>query len=103
LGIGLAGKLIDSTAWEYVRTKGTVICLAMGKTEFDTRLAVIKGLRVIGSSTSSRKDLIEALDLAADAGIRAMVEIRKIEDVERTMWDLKNGQVAGRVVIDLWA
>jgi len=75
----------------------------MGKTELDTRLAVIKGLKVIGSSTSSRKELVEALDLAVKAGIKAMVEIRKLDDVERTMWDLKGGKVTGRVVIDLWA
>lgn len=75
----------------------------MGKTELDTRLAVIKGLKVIGSSTSSRKELVEALDLAVKAGIRAVVEIRKLDDVEKTMWDLKGGRVTGRVVIDLWA
>lgn len=75
----------------------------MGKTEFDTRLAVIKGLKVIGSSTSSRKELVEALDLAVKAGIRAVVETRRLDDVERTMWDLKAGKVTGRVVIDLWA
>ena len=75
----------------------------MGSTKLNTRLAVIKGLKVIGSSTSSRKELIEALDLAVKAGIKAMVEIRKLDDVERTMWDLKGGKVTGRAVIDLWA
>ena len=75
----------------------------MGSTKLNTRLAVIKGLKVIGSSTSSRKELIEALDLAVKAGIRAVVEIRKLDDVEATMWDLKGGKVTGRVVVDLWA
>jgi len=75
----------------------------MGSTKLNTGLAVIKGLKVIGSSTSSRKELIEALDLAVKAGIRAVVEIRKLDDVEATMWDLKGGKVTGRVVVDLWA
>lgn len=75
----------------------------MGSTKLNTRLAVIKGLKVIGSSTSSRKELIEALDLAVKAGIRAVVEIWKLDDVEATMWDLKGGKVTGRVVVDLWA
>lgn len=75
----------------------------MGSTKLNTRLAVIKGLKVIGSSNSSRKELIEALDLAVKAGIRAVVEIRKLDDVEATMWDLKGGKVTGRVVVDLWA
>jgi D-arabinose 1-dehydrogenase-like Zn-dependent alcohol dehydrogenase len=79
-----------------------VICLAMGKTELDTRLAVIKGLKIVGSSTSSRAEMGEALGMALQHGIKAKVEIRSLWDVERTMWDLKDGNIAGRVVIDLW-
>jgi D-arabinose 1-dehydrogenase-like Zn-dependent alcohol dehydrogenase len=86
-----------------MQARGTVICLAMGKTELDTRLAVIKGLTIIGSSTSSRAELREALDMASAHGIGAKVEIRGLGDVERTMWDFRDGNIAGRVVIDLWS
>jgi D-arabinose 1-dehydrogenase-like Zn-dependent alcohol dehydrogenase len=74
----------------------------MGKTELDTRLAVIKGLKIIWSSTSSRAEMGEALEMALQHGIKAKVEIRSLWDVERTMWDLRDGNIAGRVVIDLW-
>ena len=75
----------------------------MGLTDFDASLAVVKGIKVLGSSTSSRQELKEALDLAVEGGIKAIVETRKFEDIERTMWELKKGQVKGRVVIDLSA
>ena len=74
----------------------------MGLTDFDASLAVVKGIKVLGSSTSSRQELVEALNLAVKGGIKALVEVRSFEDIERTMWELKKGQVKGRVVIDLF-
>lgn len=93
----------DSTAWQYVRLRGAVVCLAMGPTDFDASLAVVKRIKVLGSSTSSRQELKEALDLAVQGGVKAIVDMRKMDDIERTMFELKKGQVTGRVVIDLSA
>jgi propanol-preferring alcohol dehydrogenase len=81
--------------------RGVVICLAMGPTTFDASLAVVKGIKVLGSSVASRAETVEALELAAEHGIKAIVEIRGMDDIERTMWELKKGQIKGRVVIDL--
>ncbi|KAL7420328.1 alcohol dehydrogenase [Cryptotrichosporon argae] len=92
-----------SLAWQYVRLRGTVVCLGMGPTDFDASLAVVKGIKVLGSSTSTRQELKEALDLAVTGNVRAIHEIRTLDDVERTMWELKQGQIKGRVVIDLTA
>lgn len=94
-------KLIIRTAWLYARMRGTVICLAMGPTTFDASLAVVKGIKVLGSSVASREETVEALQLAAKHGIKAIIEIRGMNEIERTMVELKNGQVKGRVVIDL--
>jgi len=73
----------------------------MGPTDFDASLAVVKGIRVIGSSTSSRAELKEALDLAVKGNIKSNVDLRTMDDIERTMSELKRGAIKGRVVIDL--
>jgi D-arabinose 1-dehydrogenase-like Zn-dependent alcohol dehydrogenase len=73
----------------------------MGVSTFDATMAVIKGFRVLGTSTSTRAEANEALRVAANSGIRPVVEIRGMADIERTMQDLKKGSIKGRVVIDL--
>ena len=75
--------------------------VAMGLTSLDTTIAVIKGLRLIGTSTASRALTTRALEVAARAGVKAQLEVRSLEDVERTMHDLKEGKISGRVVIDM--
>lgn len=73
----------------------------MGETTFDATMAVIKGFMLLGTSTSTRAEAREALRVAAKEGIRPVVEVRGMEDIERTMLDLKRGAITGRVVIDL--
>lgn len=75
--------------------------VAMGLTQLDTTVAVIKGLRLIGTSTASRALTTRALEVAARAGVKASLEIRALGDVERTMVDLREGRISGRVVIDM--
>lgn len=73
----------------------------MGATTFDASLAVVLGLKVLGSSTASRKDTQEALELAAKHNVQAIIELRGMDDIERTIGELKKGLIKGRVVIDL--
>ncbi|KAI5478110.1 GroES-like protein [Pseudohyphozyma bogoriensis] len=89
-------------AFQYARNpRGVIMCIGMGEVPFDTTLAVIAGLRILGTSTASRRVAALALEVAAANKIRPRVEVRTLEDVERTMQELKGGKVQGRIVIDL--
>lgn len=91
----------SSDAWKLARVRGTIVAIGMGLSTFDATQAVVKGFKLLGTSTSTRVEAKEALHLAATHNIRPVVETRGMDEIERTMQELKRGAIKGRVVIDL--
>ena len=65
---------------------------------FDT---VLKGIKVVGSIVGTRKDLQECLEFAADGLVKAMIEVRSLEDINQIFSDMENAHITGRIVLEI--
>ncbi len=62
---------------------------------------VLNGVTVRGSIVGTRLDLQESLDFAADGKVKATIRTGKLEDVNTIFDDMRQGNIEGRVVMDL--
>lgn len=62
---------------------------------------VLNGITVRGSIVGTRLDLQEALDFAADGKVKATISTARLDDVNTVFDRMRNGQIEGRVVLDL--
>lgn len=90
-------------ALRLVRRKGTVAFVGLPPGSFETRIldVVLKRITIRGSIVGTRKDLAEALAFAAQKKVAAHIRRMTLEDVNQAFADLRSGNVAGRIVIDL--
>ncbi len=90
-----------SEAYAAVRRGGSVVAVGLPPEEmpipiFDT---VLNGIKVIGSIVGTRKDLMEALEFAAEGKVKTIIETRPLEEINEVFESLENGDINGRVVI----
>lgn len=52
-------------------------------------------------STGSRKDIVDLLTLAAEGKIKSQIEKMKFSDVNRALMKVRDGKVAGRIVLTM--
>jgi alcohol dehydrogenase, propanol-preferring len=85
------------------RRRGTCVCVGLPPGEFPLPIfdVVLKRITVRGSLVGTRADMQEALSLAASFGIAADIEMQPLEKIDEVFDRLRNGQVQGRVVLDL--
>ncbi|WP_226658647.1 alcohol dehydrogenase AdhP [Pseudalkalibacillus hwajinpoensis] len=88
-------------AYAAVRRGGTVVAVGLPPEEmpipiFDT---VLNGVKVIGSIVGTRKDLMEALQFAAEGKVKTIIETRPLEEINQIFEELENGDINGRVVL----
>jgi alcohol dehydrogenase, propanol-preferring len=86
-----------------LRRGGTCVLNGLPPGEFPVSIfdVVLNGYTVRGSIVGTRLDLEEALAFAADGKVKATIETQPIESINDVFARLKNGQVNGRVVLDL--
>ena len=65
---------------------------------FDT---VLNGVSVVGSIVGTRKDLQECLDFAAKGKVKAIIEEKRLEDINDIFDDMLKGDITGRIVMTL--
>jgi alcohol dehydrogenase, propanol-preferring len=90
---------------QLARRKGTVALVGLPPGEFEVPIGevVLKRITVRGSIVGNRQDLAEALDFAADGRVHASISHTSLERINDVFRDLKNGRVAGRMVLDIAA
>ncbi|RZF60964.1 alcohol dehydrogenase AdhP [Sphingomonas populi] len=64
---------------------------------------VLNGITVRGSIVGTRLDLQESIDFAAAGKVKATISTARLEDVNDVFARMRNGQIEGRVVLDLTA
>ena len=62
---------------------------------------VLDGIQVVGSLVGTRQDLQEAFQFAAEGKVVPKVTMRPIEDINAIFKEMEQGQIRGRMVIDL--
>lgn len=107
---GVHGALVTAVATQpfrqalaMVRSKGTVSLVGLPPGEFPTPIfdVVLRRITVRGSIVGTRKDLEEALMFAGEGKVRASVTPRRLEEINDVFAEMKQGQINGRVVLDL--
>ncbi|OLN92280.1 Alcohol dehydrogenase 1-like protein 1 [Colletotrichum chlorophyti] len=90
-------------ASEYVRSRGTVVCIGLPANAylrapvFDT---VIRMINIKGSYVGNRKDTAEALDFFQRGLINAPFKTVGLSQLNEVYDMMKKGQIAGRYVVD---
>ncbi|GAB6260201.1 alcohol dehydrogenase AdhP [Photobacterium sp. CCB-ST2H9] len=90
-------------AYRSVRRGGSCVLVGLPPDEmpipiFDT---VLNGIKVIGSIVGTRQDLQECLQFAAEGKVRAITEVKALEDINDIFDDMMKGEITGRIVMNL--
>jgi alcohol dehydrogenase, propanol-preferring len=91
-------------AFGSLRRKGTLVFVALPADNavsipiFET---VLNGITIVGSIVGTRKDLEEVYELHARGRTRVFRETRSLDTVNRSIQDVLDGTVTGRIVFDL--
>lgn len=90
-------------AYRSVKRGGTLVAVGLPHEDlpipiFDT---VLNGVTVRGSIVGTRKDLMEALDFAAQGKVKTNIEVQPLEKINEVFDRMINGQINGRVVITM--
>jgi alcohol dehydrogenase, propanol-preferring len=89
----------------YLRRAGVLMCVGAPAERRELPLApedfISKGIKVLGSSTGTIQDTVEALEFVARGEVMPIVQVRDLKDVDKALQDLEDGQVEGRLVIKI--
>jgi propanol-preferring alcohol dehydrogenase len=90
-------------AIDITRRRGTCVLVGLPPGEFPVPLfdVVLKRLTIRGSLVGTRRDLQEALAVAADKYIRSRIEVQPLTAVNDVLGRLRMGKVEGRVVLTM--
>jgi propanol-preferring alcohol dehydrogenase len=96
-------------ATHLLRFQGTLVCVGIPEHQplpianlFPGEM-IKRDLRVIASATGNRGVLRELLDFANEGKVSCKVEVRKLDDLQKTFEEMEARKLNGRVVLDLWA
>ncbi len=90
-------------AYKSVRRGGKCVLVGLPPEDmplpiFDT---VLNGVSVVGSIVGTRKDLQECLEFAAQGKVKAIIEEKKLEDINEIFDDMLKGEINGRIVVTI--
>jgi propanol-preferring alcohol dehydrogenase len=90
-------------AQRMLRRRGTLVLNGLPPGDFPLPIfdTVLNGITVRGSIVGTRRDLQEALDFAGDGKVKATVESDSLENINAVFQRMIDGQIEGRVVIDM--
>ncbi|KAH0412556.1 GroES-like protein, partial [Aureobasidium melanogenum] len=90
-------------AAEYVRPRGTVICIGLpagASLKAPVFESVIRMITIKGSYVGNRRDTAEALDFYAKGLIKAPFKVVGLSELPKVFEMMEKGQIAGRYVLD---
>jgi len=87
---------------EMTRKRGTCVLVGLPPGDFPVPLfdVVANCITIRGSFVGNREDMAETLAFAAQGRVKADIELQPLSDINNIFTRLKQGRVAGRVVID---
>jgi propanol-preferring alcohol dehydrogenase len=87
---------------EMTRKRGTCVLVGLPPGDFPVPLfgIVADCITIRGSFVGNREDMAETLAFAAEGKVKADIELQPLSEINSIFTRLKQGKVAGRVVID---
>ncbi|KAG9088461.1 alcohol dehydrogenase, partial [Ceratobasidium sp. UAMH 11750] len=92
-------------ALQYLRPGGTLVAVGLppgAKIDADVFWTVVRSITVKGSYVGNREDARQALDIAARGRVRTTYRVEPLGKLPDVFKEMKEGKLAGRVVLDLW-
>ncbi|KAG8680335.1 alcohol dehydrogenase, partial [Ceratobasidium sp. 423] len=92
-------------ALQYLRPGGTLVAVGLppgAKIDADVFWTVVRSITVKGSYVGNREDARQALDIAARGRVRTTYRVEPLGKLPEVFKEMKEGKLAGRVVLDLW-
>ncbi|KAJ1302595.1 hypothetical protein OPQ81_002912 [Rhizoctonia solani] len=92
-------------ALQYLRPGGTLVAVGLppGATiNADVFWTIVRSITVKGSYVGNREDARQALDIAARGRVRTTYRVEPLGALPEVFKEMKEGRLAGRVVLDLW-
>jgi propanol-preferring alcohol dehydrogenase len=85
-----------------LRRGGALVLVGLPPGEFTLPIlgTVAKGVRILTSAVGTRQDLREVLSLAAAGKIKSVVETCRLDQVNEVFARMREGKIAGRVVVE---
>ena len=86
-----------------LRRKGTISLNGLPPGSFDLPIfeTVLNRYTVRGSIVGTRKDMQEAIGFAVEGKVKATVHAAKLEDINDILAQMKNGEIEGRIVLQI--
>ncbi|MEQ8464774.1 alcohol dehydrogenase AdhP [Coleofasciculus sp. E1-EBD-02] len=86
-----------------LRRGGTCALVGLPPGEFPTPIfeVVLKRITIRGSIVGTRKDMQECLQFAAEGKVKPTLEKQPLEEINQIFDRLRNGQVNGRIVLQI--
>ncbi|KAF8602276.1 GroES-like protein [Ceratobasidium sp. AG-I] len=92
-------------ALQYLRPGGVLVAVGLppgAKIEADVFWTVVRSITVKGSYVGNREDARQALDIAARGRVRTTFRVEPLASLPEVFKEMKEGKLAGRVVLDMW-
>lgn len=102
IGTAVSAKSFGA-AFDALKPHGRMVLVGLPPEELPVPIfeLVLKGISVIGSIVSTRKDLQEALDLAARGLVVCDYKPAKLDDINGVFKEMQAGAIKGRVVLQM--
>ncbi len=86
-----------------LRRKGTISLNGLPPGSFDLPIfqTVLNRFTVRGSIVGTRKDMQEAIQFATEGKVKTTVHAAKLEDINQVLDQMKRGEIAGRIVLEI--
>ncbi|CAD5212524.1 unnamed protein product [Bursaphelenchus okinawaensis] len=104
INVATAARAMEESA-KYVRTRGTVVLVALprdAKITLDVFFTVVRAITVKGSYVGTRQDTDEALGFFARGQVKIPTEVVPLSELPAIYDRMQKYQINGRVVLDLW-
>lgn len=99
--VASAAKAAYDTAFNCLRARGTLLVVGLPAENicFPAIMMAAREAHIQASSVGTRQDLREVLAMAAAGKVRCQVAARSLAEVNEVLEELRQGKIAGRVVL----
>ena len=97
--VASSSKAAYSQAFYAVRPAGTLVVVGLPSEDLSFPAIMMREIKIRSVATGTRDDMRGVLELAATGKIRCLIQTCRLEDVNQVFDQMRNGQIAGRIVI----
>lgn len=63
---------------------------------------ILQEVSLLTTNQGTKQEFAEAVQLAADKGVKPVIQTRHIDEINSAVDDMRAGKIAGRVVFEMW-